>query len=72
MTKNQLKNIIRDCINESLLNEGLPTGKSKLARESAVTLNNIIGKISRPDLQDKALRAASDIINLIDQDQTDG
>ena len=70
MTKNQLKNIIRECINESFINEGLPNGTSKLAMESALTLNNIIGKMSRPDLSREARVHAAEIIKLIDQDQT--
>ena len=69
MTKNQLKNIIRECINESFINEGLPFGKSKLAQESANILNSICGKISRPDLSREARIHASEIIRLIDQDQ---
>ena len=51
------------------LKEGLPTGKSKNAQSSAKTLNNICNIIQRPDLQNKALVHASEIINLIDEDE---
>ena len=68
MTKNELKKIIRECLNEIVINEGLPIGKTKEGREAAITLNNLIGKISRPDFQNNARRAAAEIINLIDDD----
>ena len=70
MTKNQLKNIIRECINESLINEGLPSGQSELAREMSWKLTMIVHKIKRPDLNRKAGHHAADIIRLIDRDQT--
>jgi len=69
MTKTQLKKLINEVLSETqFLNEGLPTGKSKNAQSAAKTLNVICDFIKRPDLQNKALTAAADIINLIDDD----
>jgi len=68
MTKNELKKIIRECLNEIVINEGLPIGKTKEGREAAITLNNLIGKINRPNLQNLALKHAAEIIDLIDED----
>ncbi len=71
MTKSELKKLINEVLSETqFLKEGLPTGKSKNAKSSAITLNAICNLIQRPDLQNKALKAASDIINLIDDDNT--
>ena len=70
MTKSELKKLINEVLSETqFLKEGLPTGKSKNAKSSAITLNAICNLILRPDLQNKALKAASDIINLIDDDE---
>jgi len=68
MKKSELKQLIRECINESFINENLPAGKSELARKCALTLNSIISQIRRPDLQDEAGRHAAGIIELIDKD----
>jgi hypothetical protein len=69
MTRTQLKKLINEVLSETqFLNEGLPTGKSKNAQSAAKTLNVICDFIKRPDLQNKALTAAADIINLIDDD----
>jgi hypothetical protein len=69
MTKSELKKIIKEVLSETqFLNEGLPMGKSKEAQEAAQKLNFIIGRMSRPDLQQKARVAAGDIIRLIDAD----
>ena len=69
MTKAELKKLINEVLSETqFLNEGLPTGKSKNAQSAAKTLNVICDFIKRPDLQNKALTAAADIINLIDED----
>jgi len=70
MTKSELKKLINEVLSETqFLKEGLPTGKSKNAQSSAITLNNICNIIQRPDLQNKALVHASEIINLIDEDE---
>jgi hypothetical protein len=70
MTRTQLKKLINEVLSETqFLNEGLPMGKSKNAQSSAKTLNNICNFIQRPDLQNKALVHASEIINLIDEDE---
>ncbi len=72
MTKSELKKLINEVLSETqFLKEGLPTGKSKNAQSSAKTLNNICNIIQRPDLQNKALVHASEIINLIDEDMKD-
>lgn len=69
MTKSELKKIIKEVLSETqFLNEGLPIGKSKEAQEAAQKLNFIIGRMHRPDLQQKARVAAGDIIRLIDAD----
>jgi len=69
MTKTQLKKLINEVLSETqFLNEGLPTGKSKNAQSAAKTLNVICDFIKRPDLQNKALTAAAEIIDLIDKD----
>lgn len=57
---------------ESVLNEGLPMGESKPAQDAANTLNSMIGKMSRPDLQQKARELAGQLISLIDKDQKEG
>ena len=69
MTKLELKKIIKEVLSETqFLNEGLPIGKSKEAQEAAQKLNFIIGRMSRPDLQNEARVYASKIIDLIDKD----
>ena len=70
MTKNQLKNIIRDCINESLMFTEI-TKQTKVAQESAVILNNMIGKMINTELQSKARVHAAKIIKLINDDVLD-
>ena len=69
MKRSELKQLIRETIEEQIVQEGLPMGSSKLAQEAAVTLNNIVGRIQRPDLAKKARVHAAEIINLIDQDK---
>lgn len=69
MKRSELKQLIRETIEERIVQEGLPNGKSKIAHQAAVTLNNIVGRIQRPDLAQKARVHAAEIINLIDQDQ---
>ena len=69
MTKSELKKLINEVLSETqFLNEGLPTGKSQKAQSAAKTLNGICNDFTRPDLQNEALKAAADIINLIDKD----
>jgi hypothetical protein len=69
MTKSELKKIIKEVLSETqFLNEGLPMGKSKEAQEAAQKLNFIIGRMNRPDLQQKARVSAGEIIRLIDAD----
>jgi hypothetical protein len=69
MTKSELKKIIKEVLSETqFLNEGLPMGKSKEAQEAAQKLNFIIGRMNRPDLQQKARVSAGEIVRLIDAD----
>lgn len=60
----ELKKIVKQVIAE-----GLPEGKSKLGKQYANTLNQIVGKIDNPQLSKKAGYHASEIIRLIDEDQ---
>jgi hypothetical protein len=61
----ELKQIIKQVIEE-----GLPEGNSKLGKQYATTLNQIVGKINNPKLSKKAGYHASEIIRLIDEDQS--
>ncbi len=65
MTRSELKQLIRECLQESL-----EQGKSRIARDAAQKLTYIVEKIQRPDLEQKARVHAAEIISLIDQDQS--
>jgi hypothetical protein len=69
MTRSELKQLIRETIEESLVQEGLPFGKSEVGHRVTSTLTTIMGKFVRPDLEDKARIHAAEIIRLIDEDQ---
>lgn len=60
---------LRDLVKQ-IINEGLPIGNSKEAQDAANKLNTIISIIDRPDLSKKANFHASEIIRLIDEDNS--
>ena len=51
------------------LNESLPIGKSELGQKIANTLNVLISKMDRPDLESKARALAGQLISLADESQ---
>lgn len=68
MTRRELKQLIRETIEEQMIQE-LERGKSQVAIDMGNKLNNIIAKITIPELNKKAGIHANEIIKLIDQDQ---
>ena len=68
MTKQQLKNIIRECLKENL-NENLPFGESQNAKEASKSLIRIVNMIQDSNLATDARAAAAEIIRIIDVDQ---
>ncbi len=70
ITLNELKKLVKQIVTEeTILNEGLPIGNSKLSQSLAQTLNIAIGKMERPDVASKARALAGQLISLIDSDQ---
>jgi len=69
MTRSELKQLIRETIQESLVQEGLPLGKGDVGNQITYKLTDILGKFQNPEFEDKAGILAADIIRLFNQDQ---